>query len=69
MWKVEEIQKSQKKKVSSTLDPMNVLLDSDSTFLRMIIIFRYVFSFLVHWRGSHRFCKFSWFPKLVFNYV
>ena len=45
MWKVEETQKSQKKKVSSTLDPMNVLLDSDSTFLRMIITFRYVFSF------------------------
>lgn len=45
MWKVEEIQKSQKKKVSSTLDPMNVLPDSDSTFLHMIIIFRYVFSF------------------------
>ena len=45
MWKVEEMQKSQKKKVSSMLDPMNVLLDSDSTFLRMIIIFRYVFSF------------------------
>ena len=46
MWKVQETQKRQKKKVSSsTLDPMNVLLDSDSTFLHMIIIFRYVFSF------------------------
>ena len=36
MRKVEETQKSQKKKVSSTLDPMNVLFDSDSTFLGMI---------------------------------
>ena len=36
MQKVEETQKSQKKKVSSMLDPMNVLLDSDSTILRMI---------------------------------
>ena len=44
MWKVEEIQKSQKKKVSSTLDPMNVLPDSarfltrPETWLKIVLM-------------------------------